>query len=68
MAIIIIDQERCKGCGLCVLVCKKEALVISTSLNSKGYFPVDKSDGKPCTGCSTCMIVCPDMALEVQDE
>jgi len=68
MATVFIDRDRCKGCGLCVVVCKKEVLVISTSLNAKGYFPVELTDGDPCTGCAACMLVCPDMALEVDDE
>jgi Pyruvate/2-oxoacid:ferredoxin oxidoreductase delta subunit len=24
-----VDENRCKGCGLCVTVCAKEALAIS---------------------------------------
>ncbi|MEW6202473.1 MAG: 4Fe-4S binding protein [bacterium] len=68
MPIVFIDRDRCKGCGLCVHVCKKGVLVIASSLNVKGYFPVEVSDGELCTGCAACMLVCPDMAIEVDDE
>ena len=36
---IIIDVERCKGCGLCVIVCPKNCIEISDKSNKKGYFP-----------------------------
>ncbi|MBT8340278.1 MAG: ferredoxin family protein, partial [Desulfatitalea sp.] len=34
-----IDTDRCKGCGLCVMVCPKKVLAISDQLNPRGYFP-----------------------------
>ncbi|MBU4037944.1 MAG: 4Fe-4S binding protein, partial [Proteobacteria bacterium] len=34
-----IDLDKCKGCGLCVDVCPKNVLEISTDVNEKGYFP-----------------------------
>ncbi len=36
---IEIDRERCKGCGLCILVCPKKRIEISEELNTKGYYP-----------------------------
>jgi len=45
---IIIDTERCKGCGLCVPVCPKNDIVISERSNKKGYFPAQaKNREKP---------------------
>ncbi|MCK4293645.1 MAG: 4Fe-4S binding protein [Planctomycetes bacterium] len=61
---IIINVERCKGCGLCVTVCPKNCIEISDKSNKNGYFParVTNSD---CTGCAACAIICPDVVIEV---
>jgi 2-oxoglutarate ferredoxin oxidoreductase subunit delta len=61
---IIIDSERCKGCGLCLTVCPQNVITISEKSNSKGYFPA-KPTGPNCTGCTNCAVVCPDCAIEV---
>jgi len=61
---IIINAERCKGCGLCVEACPKGSIVIAASSNKKGYFPAE-ANGCECTGCALCAIVCPDAVIEV---
>lgn len=61
---IIIGTERCKGCGLCVVVCPKNVIVISEKSNSIGYFPA-KVNNNECTGCGSCAIICPDAIIEV---
>jgi 2-oxoglutarate ferredoxin oxidoreductase subunit delta len=61
---IIIDVERCKGCGLCVMVCPKGGIAISRKSNKHGYFPAEKNESE-CTGCAVCAIICPDAAIEV---
>jgi 2-oxoglutarate ferredoxin oxidoreductase subunit delta len=65
---IIIDFERCKGCGLCVAVCPKSCITISKQSNKSGYFPAAqtaKDEDSKCTGCCACAIVCPDAAIIV---
>lgn len=61
---IIIDSERCKGCGLCVEVCPKKSIAISKKSNKSGYFPAQATN-TDCTGCAMCAIICPDVAIEV---
>jgi 2-oxoglutarate ferredoxin oxidoreductase subunit delta len=64
---IKIDTERCKGCGLCVLVCPKGGIIISGKSNKKGYFPAEIKNppAAECTGCGLCAVICPDAAIEV---
>ncbi len=62
---IIIDTEKCKGCGLCVVACPKGSIVISEQSNAKGYYPPRQANDD-CTGCCNCAVVCPDAAIEVQ--
>ena len=61
---IEIDTERCKGCGLCVVFCPKNSIVIRGQSNRNGYFPAEMTDGD-CTGCANCAIVCPDAVIKV---
>ncbi|MHC4520758.1 MAG: 4Fe-4S dicluster domain-containing protein [Planctomycetota bacterium] len=61
---IVIDTERCKGCGLCVTICPKKSIEISAESNKNGYFPAQAKDSD-CTGCAQCAIVCPEGIIEV---
>lgn len=61
---ILIDTERCKGCGLCVIVCPKDGITISKKSNKNGYFPAQAANSE-CTGCAMCAIICPDAVIEV---
>ncbi|MDD5009933.1 MAG: 4Fe-4S binding protein [Syntrophorhabdaceae bacterium] len=62
---IRIEQERCKGCLLCIEFCPKKAIFLSNILNSKGYFVASFEESRECTGCATCAIMCPEVAIEV---
>ncbi|MHC4725746.1 MAG: 4Fe-4S dicluster domain-containing protein [Planctomycetota bacterium] len=61
---IIINIERCKGCGLCVMVCPKGCIVVSEKSNKNGFFPA-QADNTECTGCAACAIICPEAIIEV---
>jgi 2-oxoglutarate ferredoxin oxidoreductase subunit delta len=62
---VVIEQERCKGCQLCVEFCPPKVLVMSATLNSRGFYPAVLVDEERCTSCAACAIVCPDTAITV---
>lgn len=67
MARTIINETLCKGCGMCIVACPKEIIVLSTiKINSKGYHPAEVTDQSKCTGCTACAIMCPDVAITVE--
>ena len=61
-----IDSVRCKGCGLCVMVCPREVLAISDSLNEKGYHPAYQAHPEKCIHCAQCCRMCPDLAITIE--
>lgn len=65
MAQLKINSEYCKGCNLCVLVCKKGVLEIGSESNKKGYRYVVQGKGKECIGCKSCSVMCPEGAIEI---
>jgi 2-oxoglutarate ferredoxin oxidoreductase subunit delta len=68
--IVHIDEERCKGCTLCVSVCPKHVLSVGKeSLNKLGYYAVKQTEnaGK-CVGCQNCALMCPDGAISIYEQ
>ncbi len=63
---VIVDQERCKECSLCILACPHDVLRISKEINFKGYHPVEVYAPEKCTGCTLCAVICPDLALIIK--
>lgn len=61
------DYERCKGCGLCIAYCKKDVIVMTDYLNSRGYKHIE-IDGEKCIGCGICYTVCPDGVFTVTEK
>ncbi|RME58686.1 MAG: 4Fe-4S dicluster domain-containing protein [Caldilineae bacterium] len=66
---VVIDRDRCKGCGLCVDACPQQVLHLDTAYNAKGYHPVMLDESRNhCTGCAVCAVVCPDVVFTVYRE
>lgn len=61
---VIIENDICKGCELCIQACPQESLGLSSQINRSGYrYAVLVKDN--CTGCINCALVCPDAAITV---
>lgn len=65
MARIEITPERCKGCGICVEVCKEGCILVNGEINSAGYQVAVFVGEDKCKGCAICAEMCPDVAIEV---
>lgn len=60
---VFIDEERCKGCKICIEFCPTKVLGISLRFNKKGYHPPEILYPERCTGCDICGMMCPDFAI-----
>jgi ferredoxin len=58
---INIIEDKCNGCGLCVLVCGNFTL----KLENEKVIPVE-NPYFGCVGCGQCMAICPSDAIEIR--
>lgn len=72
MGRIEVDEERCKGCEICISFCPKNVIALANRFNRLGYRPAtmvnhesDQRDLVKCTGCGICARMCPDAAITV---
>jgi ferredoxin len=56
---LALDEEKCKGCGICLDVCPHEVLALK-----EGKIEIIDRDG--CMECGACMKNCPCEALTVK--
>ncbi len=62
---IVVDKEKCKGCGLCVVACPQDVIALAKEVNSKGYNFAYMVKPDACIGCANCAEVCPDSIITV---
>lgn len=61
---VLIEEDKCRGCELCVVYCPAKYLELSKALNKKGVsYARVKEQGK-CLGCGVCFVVCPHCCIE----
>jgi len=66
MAQVLIDRDRCKGCGQCITACPQGIVAVASRINAKGYLPAEVREPRRCLGCRLCCIACPDLAIEMR--
>ncbi|MGM0652210.1 MAG: indolepyruvate ferredoxin oxidoreductase subunit alpha [Bacillota bacterium] len=55
---LFINRSWCKGCGVCIAFCPKEAIYMDDSGKAK-------TDQEKCTVCGICETFCPDFAISL---
>jgi NAD-dependent dihydropyrimidine dehydrogenase PreA subunit len=55
MDMVIVDREKCTGCGMCVKVCHNHCVALVDGVTSTDY--------ELCDRCTQCIAVCPQQAL-----
>ena len=56
---LIVDEEKCTGCGTCEEVCPSDAIKV---VDDKATVDMEE-----CVECGTCVDECPEGALSLED-
>jgi 2-oxoglutarate ferredoxin oxidoreductase subunit delta len=62
---IVVENEKCKGCSVCVVACPTKVIALAQEVNGKGYHYAYMENPNACTGCTSCAQVCPDTVITV---
>lgn len=76
---LVIDQDRCKGCNLCTLVCPYRIFQPGKTLNRRGIVVPELDRPERCPNCrlqklyqrrlcGLCAMICPDQAIRWEEE
>lgn len=68
IVVVKINEEKCKGCKLCIYFCDRGVLEESRKMNRGGFHPARVLAQEKCTGCGICFLVCPEVAIEIYEE
>ena len=67
MAKATVNEDICKGCGLCTTACPRKIMQLNKErLNKNGFYIAHVTDPSKCTGCAMCAVMCPDIAITVE--
>lgn len=61
MNILIVSKKACTGCGICNIVCKKNAILFK---EDDSGFQYPQVDSEKCINCSECVRKCPALKQE----
>ena len=69
MVRVTINENLCKGCGLCVRAGPKGISERSKAkINAKGYHPAEVTNMEACVGCTSCARTCPDVVIRIEKD
>lgn len=66
---ITFDEEKCKGCELCITACPKKLIALDKDkINKKGYNPAGVKNKDLCISCGQCALICPDVVIKIEND
>ncbi len=57
---VVINENRCRSCGICYKLCPTNVLGAESPLYKAEVVDIEK-----CTGCRLCELLCTDFAINV---
>ncbi len=60
-----ILKHYCKGCGLCISVCREEKIDVNPLPNERGIQQALIVPDADCSGCLRCSVICPEGGIEI---
>jgi ferredoxin len=64
--ILILDKEKCTGCGLCAIDCPTKALTLSLNGERDAYQILFRQE--ICDACGVCEKSCPEGCLQLEEQ
>ena len=62
---VIINEDLCKECRICVEFCPVKIIEIGEKVNKYGYHVAEVTDESKCILCYLCERYCPEFAILV---